>query len=406
MAIERADYTHAAGSFRPTLPDPVVTQAGFDSFTRNGVGDYTAVCTERIAFGECVVIVQAGPNELIVAGGQVIAPGTVEIRSYDTFGNPADCALLLIEIKQVTTGPALDGVLPAPPVPIVPPAPPVLSVFGRIGNVIAMLGDYTSSLVTNLSDVVGATVTDALNALLAAVGVAGYVAQFSAADYYASAVPNPAAGQTLLTVAGMVDLQTATDTQTILSCLGDGTTSSGFDLRIMGGAGTVQLRLFYSLGITSLNGSIPLPYVGRPMLAVVQVDTSGANLDYAVRINGCEVFSGSIAGGGGALPVGGGPENLKIGIVGNLNPPLTEATTMRIFGTGYRVGALLSSAQHAAWFLACRAANQFVDAPLPLDLGWSADSDPGTVWAPFVGAGDMAEVGAVAWAEESPMMWL
>lgn len=38
----------------------------------------------------------------------------------------------------------------------------VTSVFGRTGAVLAQLGDYTSSLVTNLSTVAGATVTDAL----------------------------------------------------------------------------------------------------------------------------------------------------------------------------------------------------------------------------------------------------
>ncbi len=41
----------------------------------------------------------------------------------------------------------------------------VASVFGRVGNVVAVLGDYTSSLVTNLSGVAGATVTAALDAL-------------------------------------------------------------------------------------------------------------------------------------------------------------------------------------------------------------------------------------------------
>jgi len=39
------------------------------------------------------------------------------------------------------------------------------SVFGRTGNVIAVSGDYTSTLVTNSSGVSGATVSDALNVL-------------------------------------------------------------------------------------------------------------------------------------------------------------------------------------------------------------------------------------------------
>lgn len=46
-----------------------------------------------------------------------------------------------------------------------PPTTPVTSVFGRIGAVIAALGDYTSSQITNASSVSGATVTAALNTL-------------------------------------------------------------------------------------------------------------------------------------------------------------------------------------------------------------------------------------------------
>lgn len=42
---------------------------------------------------------------------------------------------------------------------------PVLTVFGRIGNIVATSGDYTSTLVTNLSSVTGTSVTAALNAL-------------------------------------------------------------------------------------------------------------------------------------------------------------------------------------------------------------------------------------------------
>jgi len=41
----------------------------------------------------------------------------------------------------------------------------VLSVFARTGSIVAALGDYSSSLVTNVSAVAGATVTAALDAL-------------------------------------------------------------------------------------------------------------------------------------------------------------------------------------------------------------------------------------------------
>lgn len=45
----------------------------------------------------------------------------------------------------------------------------VNTVFGRSGNIVATAGDYSSTLVTNASSVSGATVTAALNALLAAI---------------------------------------------------------------------------------------------------------------------------------------------------------------------------------------------------------------------------------------------
>jgi hypothetical protein len=53
------------------------------------------------------------------------------------------------------------------------PSAPVASVFARAGAVVAAAGDYTSSLVTNASSVAGATVTDALNALVASAASSG-----------------------------------------------------------------------------------------------------------------------------------------------------------------------------------------------------------------------------------------
>jgi len=51
----------------------------------------------------------------------------------------------------------------------------VLSVFGRVGAVVAAAGDYTSSQITNASAVTGATVTAALNTLNSALATAGPV---------------------------------------------------------------------------------------------------------------------------------------------------------------------------------------------------------------------------------------
>lgn len=52
----------------------------------------------------------------------------------------------------------------------------VLSVFGRVGAVIAAANDYTSTLIQNVSSVAGATVTAALDALATAVGAAAAAA--------------------------------------------------------------------------------------------------------------------------------------------------------------------------------------------------------------------------------------
>jgi len=74
----------------------------------------------------------------------------------------------------------------------------VTSVFGRVGAVVATLGDYVASQVNNDSSVSGATVKDALNSLLAAIpsvpvssvfGRVGAVVAV-AGDYVASKVNN------------------------------------------------------------------------------------------------------------------------------------------------------------------------------------------------------------------------
>ena len=56
------------------------------------------------------------------------------------------------------------------PAPAPPPPAPVTSVFGRIGAVIAAVGDYLASQVTNDSSVTGTRVSDALNTLATTIG--------------------------------------------------------------------------------------------------------------------------------------------------------------------------------------------------------------------------------------------
>lgn len=65
------------------------------------------------------------------------------------------------------SGPSVSDALDALAAAIVPA--PVDSVFGRTGAVVAVAGDYDSDEVTNASGVTGATVSDALDALDAGV---------------------------------------------------------------------------------------------------------------------------------------------------------------------------------------------------------------------------------------------
>lgn len=96
----------------------------------------------------------------------------------------------------------------------------VSSVFGRIGAVVATLGDYTSSLVSNVSAVAGATVTAALNALQGAVdtlttGLAGkaplsaeYLVSTASAELTAERVLTAGTGVTLTPAAGTLTVAT------------------------------------------------------------------------------------------------------------------------------------------------------------------------------------------------------
>ena len=125
MAILRTDWLHAAAVFRDLgndEPTPVLN-AGFDRFIRNGVGDYTLICNESISDAESQCNAWAGPNELLFCGAMVTEPGKLRVRCYDLIGVAADPITLNVEIKQLQTGPAGDGVLPPAPTPPAPPGP-------------------------------------------------------------------------------------------------------------------------------------------------------------------------------------------------------------------------------------------------------------------------------------------
>lgn len=233
-----------------------------------------------------------------------------------------------------------------------------------------------------------------------------YVSGFTTSDYYDSALANPFAGETLITVAGVAEIAGATGQQTILSSLAEGN-GSGLSLRINTGYQCqINARLAYSGGVISLNGTVPFGYVGKLLLCVAVIDVSGADLNYEVWANGVQLFNGSVGGGGGALPAGSGSANLRVGIVGDGSFPEQVADGLRIYGAGYRFGTLLSYVEHQQWFLDCRAAGMLVDAPAALTRGWQVNGDPGATWAPFVGSGNLTETGSVTYGTESPFSWL
>lgn len=89
------------------------------------------------------------------------------------------------------------------------PGGAVASVFGRTATVVATLGDYGTSLITNNSGVVGATTTDALNTLDTQSGVSSFIGRTGAIaavlnDYDATEVNNDS-GVVGATVAAALD---------------------------------------------------------------------------------------------------------------------------------------------------------------------------------------------------------
>ncbi len=146
MALLRTDWLHAAGVFRGLQSGgvPIINQ-GFESLTRNGAGDYTLRCNESIADEEAQCSAWAGPNELMICGALITAPGVLRVLCYDLTGAPTDPITLNLEIKQLQTGPAGDGVLPAPPAPPVPSASQTLQAYWDQPSVSPMVGALSAS---------------------------------------------------------------------------------------------------------------------------------------------------------------------------------------------------------------------------------------------------------------------
>jgi len=76
------------------------------------------------------------------------------------------------------------------------------TVFGRIGNVIAVLNDYAAGLINNDSGVAGATVKDALNTLAGLVGITSFYVEVAGSAATASTTDVLLTGMTLTPGAG------------------------------------------------------------------------------------------------------------------------------------------------------------------------------------------------------------
>jgi len=153
------------------------------------------------------------------------------------------------------------------------PAGGVSSVFGRAGAVVAVLGDYAGSLITNDSAVVGATVTDALNTIngllpapvTSVFGRVGIVVA-TAGDYAASLITNDS------TVAGaFVD--------DALNTLGGLVANKSRFYNVTNGnttTGTYRTRSVGASGAWEFNGTFPADFNSITKIAMIGFPSAGA----------------------------------------------------------------------------------------------------------------------------------
>ncbi len=132
-------------------------------------GDYTSTTVTNLS-SVAGATVTAALNALNTAvGGLITGVSSVFSRTGTVIAVSGDYTSTLVtnssSVVGATVTAALNTLLAA-----LPTAGPITSVFGRTGVVVAVAGDYTSTLVTNSSSVVGSTVTAALNTLNTAIG--------------------------------------------------------------------------------------------------------------------------------------------------------------------------------------------------------------------------------------------
>lgn len=169
----------------------------------------------------------------------------------------------------------------------------VSSVFGRAGAVVATLGDYTSSLITNSSGVAGATVTAALNTLNTLAGVNIKEWRFGATNAannvgnrYLTAPPGTAASSTLAAAQLVVVVAQTVTSIRVSSALATTTTATQFTFQVNGVDSTITVSL--AIGATSAVAtgfSVALVPGDRVSIKMVQaVAEAGSNAGLAATV--------------------------------------------------------------------------------------------------------------------------
>jgi hypothetical protein len=151
-------------------------------FTRTGavtasVGDYTSTQVTNSSTvtsgGASVTTALNSLQAQIVASVSGVA--SVFTRTGAVVAVAGDYTSTLVTNSSAVTGATVTAALNTLNTQVGALVTGVSSVFARTGAVVAVAGDYTSTLITNSSSVVGSTVTAALNTLLAALPTAGAV---------------------------------------------------------------------------------------------------------------------------------------------------------------------------------------------------------------------------------------
>jgi len=234
-----------------------------------------------------------------------------------------------------------------------------------------------------------------------------YLDGFTTSDYYGSTIANPFNGASKVTLAALfsLDANTPNGERKLISSEGsDSGVSLGFycDTDEL----TIHTRAWTDQGLFEASYAISHYNIGKWIFIISKIDCTGTDCEISVCLNGVPDSFDAQTNGGGTLVAGSASQNLKIGVKGTGSSD--AANTTHINGVGYMVGNRPSSAQSEAWFQAIRMAGKFVDCPgLSMDKAWRVDStDPGGTWAPFVGSGDMTEVGSVAYTSETQIQYI